>query len=68
MRHRTKRCGRAGAAMRWFAAHDRFTTLRDYLGVNVYRRRGRDRQRCCYCTTAVRARGRGEVIRRDTTG
>jgi hypothetical protein len=27
----TKRCGRAGAAVRWFGAHDRSTTLRAYI-------------------------------------
>jgi hypothetical protein len=29
MLHFTMRCGRAGAAVRCFAAHDRLTTLRD---------------------------------------
>ena len=29
MLHCTKRCGRAGAAVRWFAARDRLTTPRD---------------------------------------
>ena len=29
MLHCARRCGRAGAAVRWFAGHDRLTTLRD---------------------------------------
>jgi hypothetical protein len=31
MLHYTRLCGRAGAAVRWFAAHDGLTTLRDYI-------------------------------------
>ena len=67
MLHCTKRCGRAGAAVRWFAAHDRLTTLRDYLGVvkpSVPPRRPRQ-QNDVALHEAVRARGRGgEVVRR----
>ena len=32
MLHCTKRCGRAGPAVTWFAAHDRLTTLHDFGG------------------------------------
>ena len=46
-------CGRAGAAMKWFAAHDRLTTLRDYLGGSLslrFGRGGRDSRTMLYCT------------------
>ena len=65
MLHCTKRCGRAGAAVRWFAAH-RLTTLRDFLG-------GPSSLGCAAAAgrtdvalhEAVRARWRGvEVVRR----
>ena len=49
----TRRCGRAGAAVRWFAAHDRLTTLRDYLGGPLslrFRRGGRDSRTMLRCT------------------
>ena len=42
-----------GAAVRWFAAHDRLTTLRDYLGGSLslrFRRGGRDSRTMLHCT------------------
>jgi hypothetical protein len=32
MLYGAKRCGRAGPAVRWYAAHDRLTALRDFGG------------------------------------
>ena len=51
--HCTKRCGRAGPAVRWFAAHDRLTALRDFGGApSSLRLRcgGRDSRTNLHCT------------------
>ena len=74
MLHCTKRCGRAGAALRWFTAHNRLTTLRawiwmtrlrDYLrGLSSVRFPRRPRRRNdAVLHEAARGRGR-EVVRR----
>ncbi len=60
----TKRCGRAG--VRWFAARDRSTTLRDYLGGSLgFGSARRPRLPNDAACAGVRARGRGgAVVRR----
>ena len=53
MLHCTKRCGRAGAAVTWFAAHDRLTALHDFGGGPLglrFRRGGRDSRTMLHCT------------------
>jgi hypothetical protein len=53
MLHGTKRCGRAGPAVRWFAARDRLTALRDFGGRPLSRRLhhgGRDSTTMLLCT------------------
>ena len=53
MLHCTKLCGRAGAAVTWFAAHDRLTALHDFGGGPLglrFRRRGRYSRTLLHCT------------------
>ena len=53
MLHGTKRCGRAGPAVTWFAAHDRLTALHDFGGGPLslrLRRGGRHRRTKLHCT------------------
>jgi hypothetical protein len=53
MLHGAKRCGRAGPAVMWFAAHDRLTALRDFGGGPLglwLRRGGRDSTTMLHCT------------------
>jgi len=48
-----KRCGCAGPAVRWFAAHDQLTALRDFGGEPLglwLRRGGRDSVTMLHCT------------------
>ena len=53
MLHCTKLCGRAGAAVTWFAAYDRLTARHDFGGGPLglrFRRRGRDSTTTLHCT------------------
>ena len=56
MLHCTNRCGRAGAAVTWFAARDRLTALHDFGGAPSglrFRRGGRDSRTMLHCSEAV---------------
>ena len=60
-------CAGARRGVRWFAAHDRLTTLRDYLGGPLslrFRRGGRDSRTMLHCTRLCGRAARREVVRR----